>query len=358
MEDLRDADPRNVGPYRLISRIGVGGMGVVYLAEDASGQRVALKLVRPELAEDRAFRVRFRREVEAGQRVGGNSTAKYIGADLESDHPYLVTEYVEGGSLAESVANNGPLKDEQLIGLAVGLAEALVAMHAVGVIHRDLKPSNILMGTSGPRVVDFGISHAADETALTQSRMIMGSPAWMAPEQAQGEPTTPAVDVFSWGATVAFAATGRSPFGEGRPEAVIYRVVHESPDLTGLDPRLQGLVSAALRKDPTQRPTPDALLLEVVKTAMAGSAPPGGSIAMTTVALDRTWKREQPPPPERNDHDEWYRIVLPALSLKGIAVVADAAGLSERRVRDILAGRVLPHRSNRETLRALVGEQS
>ena len=322
MEDLRDSDPRNVGPYRLISRIGTGGMGVVYLAEDAAGQRVALKLVRPELVEDQAFRVRFRREVEAGQRVGGICTAKYIAADLESDHPYLVTEYVEGGSLAEFVAHNGPLKDEQLIGLAVGLAEALVAMHSVGVIHRDLKPTNVLMGTRGPRVVDFGISHAADETALTQSGIIMGSPAWMAPEQAQGEPTTPAVDVFSWGATVAFAATGRSPFGEGRPDAVIYRVVHEAPDLAGLDPRLQTLVSAALSKDASRRPAPDALLLEVVKTAMAGGAPPGGSLAMATVALDRTWKHEQPPPPERPflRRNAWW------LAVAAVIVLAAAAG--------------------------------
>jgi serine/threonine protein kinase len=296
MEDLHAADPHTAGPYRLVSRIGSGGMGVVYLAEDANGRQVALKLVRPELADDPVFRSRFRREVQAGQRVGGICTAKYLDADLDSEHPYLVTEYVEGGNLADYVASHGPLVGEQLIGLAVGLAEAIVAMHASGVIHRDLKPTNVLMAPAGPKVVDFGISHAADGTALTQTGVVVGSPSWMAPEQAQGRETIPAVDVFSWGATVAFAATGRFPFGEGRPDAVIYRVVHEEPDLSGVDPKLLPMVVAALNKDPAARPAPDKLLVDVVKTAMAGDVPPGGSVAMTTLVLDRTWVNEPPSP--------------------------------------------------------------
>lgn len=294
MEDLHAADPHSIGPYRLLKRIGAGGMGVVYLAEDANGRQVALKLVRPELADDPAFRSRFRREVHAGQRVGGICTAKYLDADLESEHPYLVTEYVEGGNLADYVASHGPLAGEQLIGLAVGLAEAIVAMQASGVIHRDLKPTNVLMATSGPKVVDFGVSHAIEGTALTQTGMVVGSPSWMAPEQAQGREATPAVDVFSWGATVAFAATGRFPFGEGRPDAVIYRVVHEEPDLSGVDPKLLPMVIAALSKDPSTRPAADKLLVDVVKTAMAGDLPPGGSVAMTTLVLDRTWVNEPP----------------------------------------------------------------
>ena len=284
MEDLKGDDRRVVGRYRVISRIGAGGMGVVYLAEDANGRQVALELVRPELTDDSAFRSRFRREVQAGQRVGGICTAKYLDADLESERPYLVTEYVEGGNLADYVTSHGPLAGEQLIGLAVGLAEAIVAMHATGVIHRDLKPTNVLMAPSGPKVVDFGISHAVDATALTQTGVVVGSPSWMAPEQAQGGETTPAVDVFSWGATVAFAATGRFPFGEGRPDAVIYRIVHEEPDLSGVDPKLLPMVAAALNKDPTVRPAPDKLLVDVVKTAMAGDLPPGGSVAMTTLS--------------------------------------------------------------------------
>jgi eukaryotic-like serine/threonine-protein kinase len=194
------------------------------------------------------------------------------------------------------VAGQGPLSGEQLIGLAVGLAEAVVAMHASGVIHRDLKPTNVLMAPSGPKVVDFGISHAADGTALTQTGVVVGSPSWMAPEQAQGRETTPAVDVFSWAATVAFAATGRSSFGEGRPDAVIYRVVHEEPDLTGVDPKLRPFVAAALNKDPTARPAADRLLVDVVKAAMGGDQPPGGAVAMTTLVLDRTWVSEPPVP--------------------------------------------------------------
>ena len=184
------------------------------------------------------------------QRVGGICTAKYLDADLESDHPYLVTEYVEGGNLADYVDTHGPLTGEQLVGLAVGLAEAVVAMHASGVIHRDLKPTNVLMAASGPKVVDFGISHAADGTALTQTGVVVGSPSWMAPEQAQGRETTPAVDVFSWGATVGFAATGRFPFGEGQPDAVIYRVVHEEPDLSGVDPKLLPMVIGCPQQGP------------------------------------------------------------------------------------------------------------
>jgi serine/threonine protein kinase len=297
-------------------------MGVVYLAEDPAGHRVALKLVRPELADDAAFRARFRREVEAGQRVGGICTAKYIDADLESEHPYLVTEYVEAGNLADYVASQGPLADEQLIGLAVGLAEAIVAMHASGVIHRDLKPSNVLMAPSGPKVVDFGISHAADGTALTQTGVIVGSPSWMSPEQAQGRETTPAVDVFAWGATVAFAATGRFPFGEGRPDAVIYRVVHEDPDLSGVDPKLRSLVAAALNKDPSSRPAADKLLVDVVKTAMAGELPPGGSVAMTTLVLDRTWVKE-PPTPTRPKTRRGRQIALIAAFI--VLILAAAA---------------------------------
>ena len=184
---LRADDPRVIGPYQLLRRIGSGGMGVVYLAKDAEGDDVALKLIRPELADDLAFRSRFRREVEAGRLVGGICTAKYIDADLESEHPYLVTEYVEAGNLADHVASDGPLVDEQLIGLAVGLAEAIVAMHASGVIHRDLKPSNVLMAPSGPKVVDFGISHAADGTALTQTGVIVGSPSWMSLSRLRAE---------------------------------------------------------------------------------------------------------------------------------------------------------------------------
>jgi serine/threonine protein kinase len=291
MMELAPRDPERIGPYRLHARIGAGGMGVVYLASDSSGREVALKLVREELAADPGFRARFAREVRAGQRVGGMCTAHYLDADLDSPRPYLVTEYVAGGNLADYVGSHGPLEGDRLMGLAVGLAEGLVAMGAAGVIHRDLKPSNVLMGELGPKIVDFGISGAADGTSLTQTGAVVGSPSWMAPEQAQGHGTSAPVDVFAWGATVAFAATGRQPFGEGRPDAVIYRVVHEEPDLAGVDPRLASLVAASLSKDPAARPAPEALLVDVIKSATPGAVVEPGPLAEAeaTEVVERTW---------------------------------------------------------------------
>ena len=320
---LRADDPRVVGPYHLLRRIGSGGMGVVYLAEDASGHDVALKLVRPELADDPAFRSRFRREVQAGRLVGGICTAKYIDADLESEHPYLVTEYVEAGNLADHVASQGPLVDEQLIGLAVGLAEAIVAMHASGVIHRDLKPSNVLMAPSGPKVVDFGISRAADGTALTQTGVIVGSPSWMSPSRLRVEKPPQ-----RWTSSPGVRRSPSPPpvssrLVEGRPDAVIYRVVHEEPDLSGVDPKLLPFVSAALRKNPSARPAADKLLVDVVKTAMAGELPPGGSVAMTTLVLDRTWVKEPPTPTVPKTRDEAVEYALAAAFI--VLILAAAA---------------------------------
>ena len=318
MNELHPGDPEHTGPYRLHARIGAGGMGVVYLASDASGREVALKLIREELAADHGFRARFAREVRAGQRVGGMCTAHYLDADLDSPRPYLVSEYVAGGNLADYVAEHGPLEGDRLMGLAVGLAEGLVAMGAAGVIHRDLKPTNVLMAERGPKIVDFGISVAADGTSLTQTGAVVGSPSWMAPEQAQGRDATAAVDVFSWGATIAFAATGRQPFGEGRPDAVIYRVVHEEPDLTGVDARVLPLVRSALAKDPARRPSPDDLLVGVVKSAIPGAAaqPDHVSESEATDIIERTWAL--PPPRDR-------RITGRQIALAAAAIVLIAA---------------------------------
>lgn len=260
MEALRPSDPVVVGRYRILARLGTGGMGLVYLATDRGGNRVALKLVRAELADDPSFRARFRREVDAGRRVWGDRTARTLDADVDSDRPYLVTEYVEGGNLRDHVEAFGPLTGERLLDFATGLTEALVAMDAVGVVHRDLKPSNVLMGWTGPKVVDFGISRAVDAAGVTQTGEVIGSPGWMAPELVLGRRATSAADVFSWGTTVAFAGTGRVPFGEGPSDAVLYRVIHAEPDLSGLDPVLREIVARCLEKEAARRPTPSQLL--------------------------------------------------------------------------------------------------
>ena len=303
---------------------------MVYLAEDSKGARVAIKLIRSELADDPDFRARFRREVDAGRRVGGLCNARYLDADLDGPRPYLVTQYVEGGDLADFVAEHGPMPEERLIGLAVGLAEALVAMHAAGVIHRDLKPSNVLLAPDGPKVVDFGISQAIDGTALTLSGVVIGSPSWMAPEQALGHPTTAAVDVFSWGGVIAFAATGRPPFGEGTPAAVLYRVVHEEPDLQGLPTSLRPVVTAALAKDHLVRPASDRLLINVVQQAMAAVSIPGGSVAQTTVVLDRTWRqpdaatRSLPTAGTTRRNRRWTVLAVAVVAVLAAAAIAYA----------------------------------
>ena len=277
-------DPGQVGAYRLVGRLGAGGMGVVYLAVAPDGSLVALKLIRPEYAGDPAFRSRFRREVEAVQRVRGLCIARHLDAEVDGARPYLVTEYVDGPSLAEVVAQSGPLPDDRLIGLAVGLLEALIAIHAAGIVHRDLKPANVLLAADAPRVIDFGVAHADDATPMTQAGNVVGSAGWMAPEQATGHSVSPAVDVFAWASIVTFAATGRPPFGEGRPEAVMYRVVHHEPDLGALPFHLTALLRQAFDKSPAARPTPADLL-----ASLTGNEPETGSVDAVTRMLDTVW---------------------------------------------------------------------
>jgi eukaryotic-like serine/threonine-protein kinase len=358
MEDLHASDPRIIGPYRILKRIGTGGMGVVYLAEEGKGRQVALKLLRPELADDSGFRTRFRREVEAGRRVGGISTARYLDADLDSDHPYLTTEFVAGGNLHDYVTSHGPLAGDQLIALAVGLAEALVALANVGVVHRDLKPSNVLMGPSGPKVVDFGISRAADETVLTQTGGLIGSPGWMAPEQALGRPTTAAIDVFSWGATVAFASTGRSPFGVGRPDALLFRAVHENPDLEGVEPRLRPLIERSLSKDPNNRPAPDRLLLDVIKTPTGRSVAAGIPEAMTTQVLDHPWHQESNvvaphSAPRRRVHFGWIAAAVLVLLAGGVGIGVGYASRSSNSSSPPKSTDIVTHSTTTTTHRTL-----
>ncbi|WP_251071608.1 serine/threonine-protein kinase [Streptomyces sp. ISL-43] len=255
MMRLRREDPRVVGSFRLHRRLGAGGMGVVYLGSDRRGQRVALKVIRPDLAEDQEFRSRFAREVSAARRIRGGCTARLVAADLEAERPWFATQYVPGPSLHDKVAEEGPLTAAQIAAIGAALSEGLVAVHEAGVVHRDLKPSNILLSPKGPRIIDFGIAWATGASTLTHVGTAVGSPGFLAPEQVRGAAVTPATDVFSLGATLAYAATADSPFGHGSSEVMLYRVVHEEAHLQGVPDALAPLVRACLAKDPEDRPS-------------------------------------------------------------------------------------------------------
>jgi hypothetical protein len=263
-------DPKRLGPYELVGRLGQGGMGVVFLGRERRGdRRAAVKAIRPELAGDPAFTARFRREVEAARRVDSPRVARVLGADPAGPRPWLATEYVDAPTLAGAVAAGGPLTGGRLAAFAAGVAEALDAIHAAGVVHRDLKPGNVLLhggGSPEVKVIDFGIAWAADAT-MTRSGLRFGTPSWMAPEQLRDQPAGPPADVFAWGLLVAFAASGRHPFGGGPADAVAYRILHDRPDLTGVPPSLRGLVEAALSPTPAARP-PAARI-----AALLGAAP-------------------------------------------------------------------------------------
>ncbi|MER5420608.1 PQQ-binding-like beta-propeller repeat protein [Streptosporangium roseum] len=243
-----------IGPFRIVRLLGEGGMGQVYLATSASGRSVAVKVVRPELAGDPSFRRRFKAEVEAARAVSGAFTTPVVDADPDGPVPWLATVYVPGPSLQSEIETHGPMPEAQVRILGARLAEALDAIHRAGIIHRDLKPSNILLADDGPRVIDFGISRAADGTSLTATGGVIGSAGYMSPEQIAGRELTSVSDVFALGAVVAFASTGRSAFGTGPFQAVMFRAAYEPPQLDGMPPGLVGLVSACLDKDPLRRP--------------------------------------------------------------------------------------------------------
>ena len=263
LEELQPEDPVQVGPYRLTGVLGAGGMGRVFLGWSPGGRPVAVKVIRPELAADPEFRTRFRREVAAARTISGLYTALLIDADVDGPVPWLATVYIDGPSLGEAVTGHGPLPATSVLALAAGLAEALATVHAMGLVHRDLKPSNVLLASDGPRVIDFGISRAADTTTLTNSGQSIGSPGYLSPEQAVGNEAGPSSDIFSLGAVLAFAASGKSPFGTGSAPALIYRVVHEPPTLEGVPAELRPLIERCLEKEPARRPTASDLLADL-----------------------------------------------------------------------------------------------
>ncbi|MER7537441.1 serine/threonine-protein kinase [Streptomyces sp. NPDC097704] len=269
MEPLNPQDPVSVGPFRLIGRLGVGGMGRVFLARSAGGRTVAVKVVHAELAAQDEFRRRFAREVAALERVGGTGTAPVLGSDTTADSPWVAIGYVPGPSLRTVVGDEfGPLPPATVRALASGLARALDHIHTAGLVHRDLKPSNVLLTVDGPRIIDFGIARAVDTVAdggnLTTTGAVVGSPGYMSPEQVRGDDVGPASDVFCLGSVLVYAATGRAPFGtaDSGVHATMFRIAHDEPDLTGLPAELTGLIRACLAKDPAARPT----ATEIVET--------------------------------------------------------------------------------------------
>jgi eukaryotic-like serine/threonine-protein kinase len=275
-EPLSEDDPREVAGYQLRARLGAGGMGRVYLAFTPGGRQVALKMMRPEYGDNEEFRARFRQEVGAAKRVHGLFTAQVLDADPDAPQPWLATSYVPGPSLRQAVSEYGPLPLDTLLLLIAGIAEALQAIHAVGIVHRDLKPANVILAADGPRVIDFGIARASAAPALTLRGSWVGTPRFMAPEQARGEDTTTAVDVFALGSLATYASTGHPPFGTDSPLAVLYRVLNDDPDLRGCPPDLRPLIEHCLAKDPDQRPAPSDII-EHCREAAGG------------LAFDRSW---------------------------------------------------------------------
>jgi eukaryotic-like serine/threonine-protein kinase len=323
---LQPEDPARLGPYTLIGRLGRGGYGVVYLAETAGAERVAVKLLQTALAETGGERDRFAREAAAAKQVARFCTAQVLDADIAGDQPYIVSEYVPGPSLQALVAERGPLEGGALDRLAIGTATALVAIHQAGVVHRDLKPPNVLLGPDGPRVIDFGIARMMDRAA-TLTGHTLGTPAYMAPEQVSGDEATPATDVFAWGATLVFAANGMPPFGRDSIGVLAHRIVHEPPELGALTGDLRDLVAECLDKDPARRPAAGVLLMRL----LGHSTVPGGQQAQTILAEGVTAAAILPgeagPPTiaSRGKGRNWAPAVIGAagaLALAGAVIIA------------------------------------
>ncbi|MFE1349636.1 serine/threonine-protein kinase [Streptomyces sp. NPDC058757] len=315
MDQLLPDDPAFIGPYRLVGRLGAGGMGVVYRAEAAGGRPLAVKLVRADAARDAEFRRRFAREVRAARLVGGEWTARVLDSDTEGEVPWVATEYVPGPSLRAAVEGRlGPLPAASVLVLAHRLALALRAIHGAGLIHRDLKPSNILLTEGGPRVIDFGIARLAalsSESDLTRTGVLLGSPEFMSPEQVRGQEAAAASDVFSLGGVLAYAATGRAPFSGGEPgvHGLLFRVAYEEPDVAGVPEAVAELVQECLAKEPETRPTVEAVLSRTGKALGGSWLPPELLARLDADAADflRTRPRGEPDPRREPDPRPFLR---------------------------------------------------
>ncbi|MCW2858418.1 MAG: serine/threonine protein kinase [Actinoallomurus sp.] len=301
-----DTSGDNIGRYRLLEKIGEGGMGVVHLATDPQGRRVAIKVLRPGVASDQTALRRLAREVDSMRRVHSPHVAEIVDADVTAEPPYVVTQYVPGRTLEQTVRDRGPLGMRELQRLATGLAEALATIHAAGIIHRDLKPGNVMFLDNGePVVIDFGISQGVDATRLTATGLVIGTPGYLAPEIIEGEDAAAPADVHSWASTLAFAATGRAPFGSGTFESIFYKIMEGRPDLDGVPAALLPLVRAAMARNPVERPTAQALVgltsrLDVERTtfdtpAAAPHTKPLTAVAAPPLASPRDFRGQLPP---------------------------------------------------------------
>ncbi|MEV5572789.1 serine/threonine-protein kinase [Spirillospora sp. NPDC052269] len=297
---LEPGDPRALGQYEVVGRLGAGGQGAVFLGRTPAGEYVAVKLLHTQMASDKAARARFAREVTAASKVDPQCTARVYDFDVEADQPYVISEFIDGPSLHDVIAHSGRMSAEDLLLLAIGTATALAAIHEAGIVHRDFKPNNVMLASDGPRVVDFGIARTVNsqESAVTATGMVVGTPGYLAPEQLTGAPLTPAVDIFAWGATMVFAATGTSPFEAETLPVIINRILNEEPDLSGVPAGpVRDMVQRALSKDAGLRPPAPQLLLQLLQSVNATPAGAMGGDALLDQGTRIAARLDAPPAP-------------------------------------------------------------
>ncbi|MGA4990566.1 serine/threonine-protein kinase [Nonomuraea bangladeshensis] len=328
----------SIGPYRIVGRMGAGGMGVVYAGVAADGARVAVKVIHPGLAADPQFLARFVREVELLSRVRGRCVVSVLDADTGAMPPWLATEFVPGPTLSTYVQQNAPLPPDRLLSFGVDIAEALTDIHRAGIVHRDLKPGNVILADSGAKVLDFGIARALDESGLTGTGALIGTPGWISPEQYRGDQADAAADVFAWGALMTYAATGRPPFGTGAPDVLAYRVMGVDPDLSGVPKEVRELVRSALAKDRAARPPAEEVLARLT-AIRSGTGPAPVTLPLTT----RTKVLPPPAVPARRRLIPGWAAAAVAVAV--VAVVAGGAALASSSGRGLLEALLSPSES-------------